>query len=63
MATTVRGGAMEEQSIVTTFVDLLHRQREYKDAIIVFAAENAPGIEASHIYSYLRDKRHVCTVL
>jgi len=43
VGTTVRGGALEEQTIVTTFVDLLKRQKEFENSIIVFAAENAPG--------------------
>jgi hypothetical protein len=61
-ATTVRGGALEEKLAVTTFVRLLQQEPSLSDAIIVFAAENAPGIEASHLYSYLRDDKRVCTM-
>lgn len=60
--TTVRGGAMDEKAVITSFFDLILKTPEYSDAVVVFIPENAPAIEASHLYSYVMDNARVCTM-
>lgn len=62
IARTVKGGAYEEKMVITTAIETLLRQPEYKDAIIVFIPENAPAIAASHLHSYILDQPRVCTL-
>ncbi len=62
VATTVRGGAVEEKAVITSTIDAILRAPEYSDAIIVFIPENAPAIAASHLQSYVLNNPRVCTM-
>lgn len=62
VATTVRGGAAEEKSVILSTVENILRAPEYRDAIVVFIPENAPAISASHLQSYVMHKDRVCTM-
>jgi hypothetical protein len=58
----VRGGAVEERSVITSVVDGILKSPTYSDAIIVFIPENAPAIAASHLHTYIMGYPRVCTM-